>query len=166
MQKDTRMIRVTRVAGNVRSGACAPLEGRRPHRLRLPRGDLQKHRMRREADTGADIVISLETGEHLRDGDVMVDGDDAVVVEQLPELVIAVRPEGAASPRSLILIGHAIGNLHRPVSIRGDTIYLPAQAESEAALFEDMLGHAGRVGISMSSMVFKPDPKADISGHG
>lgn len=160
------MLRITSVAGNIHADGFRHLDVKGCHRLRLSRNDLEKRRMRRVSDTGGDVIVSLEPGVFLNDGDIAYSGDEIILVEQIPEMVIAVDISGVDSPDVLVMIGHAIGNLHRPISIRGTAIYLPAQAESELELFRSILKVSGQVQVSIDRLVFKPDPRANIAGHG
>ena len=163
------MLKMTSVAGNAFCGNASGLpEGRRCGRLRLPRTDLERNRMRRRTDAGHDVAVMLEPGTVLHDGDILTDGTNTVTVEQLPETVIAARPlDGAATPADLlVMIGHTIGNMHRPVSVEDGTIYFPIQAESEIGVFQGLFaGAAGRIRLSVEERVFRPRPGADVRGH-
>ena len=133
--------------------------------LQLTRTDLAKKRLRRRTDRGTDVAVELERGT-LHDGDILKDGGKSILVRQTPELVLGVRFSGEASAESLILLGHIIGNMHRPISIEGKTAYLPIQAESELETFENLLRAVpGRIELFTKRTVWNPRAGADVSGH-
>jgi len=133
--------------------------------LQLARTDLAKKRLRRRTDKGTDVAVDLERGT-LQDGDILQDGKKSILVRQMPELVLGVRLAGDASAESLILLGHIIGNMHRPISIDGNTAYLPIQAESELETFENLLSVVpGGIELFTKRMVWNPRAGADVSGH-
>ena len=151
------MLSITSISGNVfRDGRYAGLA--EVELLRVSRAELGKSRIRRSTDGGTDVGLSLPSGESLRHGDVLLpprEGRRAIVVEQVPERVVVVRPEGGSD--SAILVAHALGNMHRPISTRNGTICFPVQADSELAVFREILAHTGPgVSLSVEEMIFVP----------
>jgi len=154
----------TSVAGNVlRGDAPGPAESM--DRVRLSRQELEKARIRRRTERGADLGVALERGSRLRHGDVLTDGSSFVMVEQAPEKVLVARWPDGAPPETAALLGHAVGNLHRPLSVEGGAAAFPIQADSEIEVFEKMLSGLG-VELSVQERVFCPHEGADVHGHG
>lgn len=115
-------------------------------------------RMRKPTDRGSDVAIILPAGSILSHGDVVaLSKDRMIVVEIEPEdvAVITVRPKDF---RAAVLIGHIIGNLHRPVKVEGKKIMLPIQADDEIKFLKWQLSHvASGIRITKSKMVFEPE---------
>ena len=151
------------VQANIFSGARVP-DADSLERLVLSRAEMQKARLRRRASRGTDVMISLETGARLHNGDVLAgDGGRRVLVEQSPERVIAVTlpPEAGAAA----LLGHIIGNRHRPISIEGRTLRFPIQADSELETFEGLLAGVGGLRLGIEEAAFEPVEGADVHAH-
>ena len=135
-------------------------------RLKLSRHEMGKRRLRRKTDMGTDIGVSLKEGRLLHHGDVIVeDGDRRVLVEQIPEKIILISLQNA--PReSILLVGHRIGNMHRPMAVSGDIISVPIQADSEIETFHRIFADiADHISIRKDQAVFVPHTGADVHGH-
>lgn len=158
------MLYATSVAGNVFRGD-APAAAASMDRVRLSRQELEKARIRRRTDRGADLGVALDPGCRLRHGDVLTDGSSLVVVEQAPEKVIVARLPESATPELAVLLGHAVGNLHRPLSVEDGAVAFPVQADSELEVFERLLAGLGIAGMSVQERVFCPHEGADVHGH-
>lgn len=156
------MLTVTSVAGNVLRGD-APAASM--DRVRLSRPEMEKTLMRRRTDRGADLGVELSPGSRMRHGDILTDGSSFVVVEQSPEKVIVARWPGGAPPELPVLLGHAVGNLHRPLAVEGGAVAFPIQADSELDLFERMFARLGGVELSVEERIFCPHEGADVHGH-
>ena len=122
--------------------------------------------MRRKTDRGTDVGLNLEPGIKLRHGDVIKNGDMKIVVEQLPEKIITVRLKNKKMADVMLLLGHIIGNRHRPISIKGDEVSFPIQADSEkdvfTKLFQNIINH---IEITIEEKIFFPHSGADIHEH-
>ena len=66
----------------------------------------------------------------------------------------------------MILLGHIIGNRHRPIFIQDDEVSFPIQADSEkdvfAKLFSSIINH---IEITVKEQVFHPHLGANIHEH-
>lgn len=156
------MLIVTSIAGNIfRDKEYESLEDY--ERLQLSRTELEKVRMRKKTDRGTDVGLDLEPGKSLRHGDVLA-SSARIVIEQLPEKVISVKITGDGQELPVI-IGHIIGNRHRPVSVKDGSVYFPIQADSELEVFETLFaGIKAEIGIK--EMVFTPHKGLDVYDHG
>ena len=163
------MIRITSVGGNVSDGgAPGGPAGDGPERIILDRADLQRSRLRRRSDRGTDIGLDLPPGTVLRHGDLVEGGGRTMVIEQNPETVCVVRPRpGRSAAGMMVLVGHAIGNMHRPVAIREGGVVFPVQDPSELDTFRSMLDRMGPglFDLSLESAIFVPHHLADVRGH-
>ena len=135
-------------------------------RLKISRMELEKRILRRMTDRGTDVGLKLDPGVKLRNGDVFKNEGKRIVIEQLPEKVISVRLKTKNTPYLMGLIGHIIGNRHRPISIQGEEISFPIQADSEkevfTKLFHSIINH---IEMTVKEQVFYPSSGADVHEH-
>jgi len=135
-------------------------------RLKISRMELEKRILRRKADRGTDVGFNLDPGVKLRHGDVIKNGDMKIIIEQLPEKVISVRLKTKNITDVMVLLGHIIGNRHRPISIQRDEISFPIQADSEkevfTKLFQSIIDH---IEMTVEERIFSPHSGADVHEH-
>lgn len=135
-------------------------------RLKISRSELEKRILRRKTDRGTDIGLKLDSGVGLRHGDVIKNEDTMIVIEQMPEKVISVRLKTNNMTNVMVLLGHMIGNRHRPISIQGENILFPIQTDSEkdvfTKLFQSILSH---IEITVKEQIFLPHSGADVHEH-
>ena len=152
----------------VRSEAGGGAGGECADRVRMTRSELEKSRIRKTTEGGEDIAVSLPAGGALHDGDVLdAGGGRRILVEQAPETVATARPGGGGSAAAF-LVGHIVGNRHRPISVSADgaSISFPLQADSEADVFRSLFARVGGgVELRVSKEVFRPHGGADVHGH-
>jgi urease accessory protein len=160
------VLTVTSVAGNVSDKQLAAKYKRamaagRCERLLVSRMEMERLRIRRATDLGTDVGLVLEPGNRLHHGDVLSADGKFIVVEQLPEKVASIHLKKAGAEKMAglaALIGHAIGNRHRPIAVHNGTISFPLQAESEADTFRRIL--PAEVKIKITEEVFVPSGDA------
>ena len=135
-------------------------------KLKISRMELEKRILRRKTDRGTDVGLNLEPGIKLRHGDVIKNGDMKIVVEQLPEKIIIVKLKNKKMTDVMVLLGHIIGNRHRPIAIKNDEISFPIQADSEmevfTKLFQSIINH---IEMTIEERIFSPHSGADIHEH-
>jgi urease accessory protein len=135
-------------------------------KLKISRMELEKRILRRKTDRGTDVGLNLKSGIKLRHGDVIKNGDTKIVVEQLPEKIITVRLKNKKMTDVMVLLGHIIGNRHRPISIKSDEISFPIQADSEkevfTKLFQSIINH---IEMTVEERIFSPHTGADVHEH-
>ena len=142
------------------------IKSRNFERLKISRMELEKRILRRKTDRGTDVGLKLDPGVKLCHGDVIKNGDIKIVVEQLPEKVISVRLKTKNIIEVMVLLGHIIGNRHRPISIQKEVISFPIQADSErdvfTKLFHSIINH---IEITVEEQIFFPHSGADVHEH-
>ncbi|MFB5614860.1 MAG: urease accessory protein UreE [Candidatus Nitrosomaritimum yanchengensis] len=135
-------------------------------KLKISRMELEKRILRRKGDRGTDVGFNLDPGVKLRHGDVIDNGDTKIVVEQLPEKVISIRLKTKNMVDVMVLLGHIIGNRHRPISIQSEEIVFPIQADSEkevfTKLFHNIINH---IEMTVDERIFSPHSGADVHEH-
>ena len=142
------------------------LENRNFEKLEISRMELEKRILRRKTDRGTDVGLNLEPGMTLCNGDVIQNGDSMIVIKQLPEKVISVKLRDKNNIDVLVLLGHIIGNRHRPISIQKEEVLFPIQSDSEkevfTKLFHDIIDH---IDMNIEERIFLPNTGADVHEH-
>ena len=145
--------------------------------IRINRMEAQRVRMRKRSSKGTDIALTMTPGTKLRHGDVlMVANDKMITIELEPEnlAVIQVKDnihehdddDDDAAVQVPVTIGHAIGNLHRPIKLEGRKIYFPIQTDSEIEMFKKIFGRLlDHLEITQAKMVFEPEEETDVHEH-
>ena len=133
--------------------------------LLLSRIEMEKTRLRKKTDDGFDIGFVLEPGTKLQHGDVISESDETILIEQLPEKILTVKFKENRKDLFL-LVGHIIGNRHRPISIRNETISFPIHDDSEIGLFERLFHEViHEIDLSIDEQCFIPHTSMDVHEH-
>lgn len=117
--------------------------------VRVAWDEASRHRLRRTAADGTDVVIELEDGGYLVDGAVLDDdGQRVLVVVRSPERALVVRLDLSLAPAQLVAqavaLGHAFGNQHVPVDLEGAEVRIPlTTSEAVARATVERLGLGG-----------------------
>ena len=134
-------------------------------RLLLSRIEMEKTRLRKKTDDGFDIGFVLEPGTKLQHGDIISESDETILIEQLPEKTLVVKFKENRKGLFL-LVGHIIGNRHRPISIRNETISFPIHDDSEMELFERLFHEViHEIDLSIDEQCFIPHTSMDVHEH-
>lgn len=139
--------------------------------IKISRMESQRVRMRKTSNNGTDIALIMAPGSKLRHGDILLlTAEQMIVLELQPENVISLEIKENLHGHDVIeipaRIGHAIGNLHRPLKLEGRKIFFPIQAESEVEMFKKIFSSLeDHLEISSTKMVFEPDEGMDIHEH-
>jgi len=135
-------------------------------KLFLSRIEIGKKILRKKTDRGTDIGINLNLGVTLRHGDIINNGDGVIIIEQLPEKVISVKLKTKTMTEVMVLLGHIIGNRHRPISIGNEEILFPIIHDSEKEIFTKLFQSIiNYIDITVREQIFFPHLGADIHGH-
>ena len=127
--------------------------------------------MRKTSDKGTDIALTLPQSTHLKHGDViMLTENKMVIIKIEPENVAMVEIRGNLHDDDIVklpvTVGHAIGNLHRPIKIEDNKIYFPIQADSEIDMFKKLFASVNEhIEMKKTEMVFEPDEGMNIHEH-
>lgn len=145
--------------GNIRGNLKARYEemvGKNAvEKIVITRLESERTRMRKSTDRGTDVALTLPQGTRLRHGDVIELSGRMIIIEIEPEKVAAVRIGNDA--RLAALIGHAIGNLHRPIKVEGDKVYFPIQSDDEVSMIKRQLASFGDVEVTSDTIVFESE---------
>ena len=134
-------------------------------RLLLSRIEMEKTRLRKKTDDGFDIGFVLEPGTKLQHGDIISESDETILIEQLPEKTLTVKFK-QNDKNLFLLVGHIIGNRHRPISIRNETISFPIHDDSEMELFERLFHEViNEIDLSIDEQCFIPHTSMDVHEH-
>ena len=134
-------------------------------RLILSRTEMEKSRLRKKTDDGFDIALALDLGTKLQHGDVISESTETILIEQLPEKILTVKFR--ENDKALfLLIGHIIGNRHRPISIKNECISFPIHDDSEMELFERLFHEViDKIDLSIEEQRFIPHVSMDVHDH-
>jgi urease accessory protein len=141
--------------------------------LKINRFEAERVRLRRMTDRGTDLAILTSDGTKMNHGDVLVATNKRfIIVQQEPELVMTIRMRAIRPISKLIsvsaIIGHIIGNLHRPISTeyKSKHIVFPLLSDSEYLLFERQFSKVlDYVELKVEHVVFLSNQGADIYEH-
>jgi urease accessory protein len=110
----------------------APFQDRPVDYLVLDQWEAQKSRFRKHTEKGVEVAVSLTRGVFLRDGDVLYEDEQGLIVAHIhlkevlridlselldksPELMV----------RTAVELGHALGNQHWPAVVKGSRVFVP-----------------------------------------
>ena len=157
------MININSILGNIFKET--KLENTNFEKLTISRIDLEKRILRKKTDLGTDIGINLDSGIKLQHGDIIGNNETKIIVEQIPEKVISVKLK-ENNENIAILLGHIIGNRHRPIAIKNKMILFPIQEDSELEifqrLFKEIIDH---IELKIEEEIFLPHTSADVHEH-
>ncbi|KAF6243320.1 Urease accessory protein [Nitrosopumilus sp. b1] len=160
------MLKVTQIVGNIfHDSKLMHLKNSGAEILSVSRAELEKNRLRKATNLGTDVGLILDTGKHLHNGDVIQDGTKTIIVEQTPEKVIGLRVK-RDSDEIRFLVGHIIGNRHRPIAMDSGKVYFPIQAESELEVFRRLFSDIIEdLELKIEERVFVPHLGANVHEH-
>jgi urease accessory protein len=157
------MIDINSILGNVFKESN--LEKNNFEKLKISRIDLEKRILRKKTNLGTDIGINLDSGIKLQNGDIIGNNEIKIIVEQIPEKVISVKLK-ENNENIGILLGHIIGNRHRPIAIKDKIVLFPIQEDSELEifqrLFKEIIDH---IELKIEEEIFLPHTSADVHEH-
>lgn len=160
------MIMVDTVAGNIYHDLAKEYEemSRKGavEKITISRTESERSRMRKATDRGTDVAVALAAGSRLWHGDVLARNDRMMIIVEIEPEKVAVVDIGNDA-RIAALVGHAIGNLHRPIKVQDGKIYLPIQSDDEVALIKKQLAPIADLKVSKQVIVFEPE--VVVHGH-
>ena len=157
------MININSILGNIFKETS--LESTNFEKLAISRIDLEKRILRKKTDLGTDIGINLDSGIKLQHGDIIGNNEIKIIVEQIPEKVISVKLK-ENNENIAILLGHIIGNRHRPIAMKDKVILFPIQEDSELEIFERLFKEIiDHIELKIEEEIFLPHTSADVHEH-
>ena len=171
------MIHIHKVVGNINSDQNLKnqFEDRMKYglveKIEISRLESDRTRMRKTSDKGTDLALVLDKGSHINHGDVVLLTEDKMVIAvRVSENVATISLRKNISTDQLfktaITVGHAIGNMHRPIKITNDKISFPIQGLSEIELFQRLLSNLkDNIDIKNENLIFEPEIGYDIHEH-
>ena len=165
------MLIVNAISGNIykNDNLAKKIQEAKQHgtfrRLLLSRIEMEKSRLRKKTEDGFDIGLVLESGKKLQHGDIILESSETILIEQLPEKILTVKFKDS-NPELFLLVGHIIGNRHRPISINNETISFPIHDDSEMELFERLFHEViDKIDLTVDEQRFIPHVGMDIHEH-
>ena len=165
------MLIVNAISGNIykNDNLAKKIQEAKQHgtfrRLLLSRIEMEKSRLRKKTEDGFDIGLALESGKKLQHGDIILESSETILIEQLPEKILTVKFKDD-NPELFLLVGHIIGNRHRPISINNKTISFPIHDDSEMELFERLFREViDKIDLTVDEQRFIPHVGMDIHEH-
>ena len=157
------MLNINSILGNIFKDTN--LEYESFEKLIISRIDLEKRILRKKTNLGTDIGINLNSSTKLQHGDIIGNDKTKIIVEQMPEKVISVKLK-ENDEKIAILLGHIIGNRHRPIAIKDKMILFPIQEDSELDIFERLLKEIiEHIELKIKEEIFLPHTSADVHEH-
>ncbi len=140
---------------------------KRCERLKISRLEMERSRIRKKTDLGTDIGLILDSGTRLHHGDVIVSNLKFIIIEQLAEKVLSIKIKKLEKkPIGLVILGHTIGNRHKPIRITDDVIVFPIQSDSEVEIFERLLSDViDQIDLKVEEQIFQPQRGMYIHEH-
>jgi len=136
--------------------------------IKISRLESQRVRLRKLSDKGTDVAVTLPPGTRLSHGDVIILTENKMVVVGIePEKVIMIEIRDNIQEDDVIevpvRVGHIIGNLHRPIKLKGNKIYFPIQGDTELEMFKKLFEPINEhLDIKKTTMVFEPVDETEI----
>jgi len=132
--------------------------------VHILRHDLEKTRLKQKTSDGVAIAINITDGKKMAHGDVLYADNVKILIWQVPEQTITVRL-GNLEPKSLVLVGHIIGNLHRPVSLEAGSISFPIHDVAEVDLFRRLFCDIDKIELVAEDKIFQPHKSMNVHEH-
>jgi urease accessory protein len=127
------------IQGNVNDDADlrAAVEARpadEVERVVLDERERRRSRIRTTTDAGTEIGVVVEDERGLRPGDVLVNDEERVVLVEFADreaLVVAFAGGDAAAMARAAELGHAVGNRHRDLAVRGGEVLIALDVDGD-----------------------------------
>ena len=157
------MLNINSILGNIFKDTS--IEYASFEKLMISRIDLEKRILRKKTNLGTDVGINLNSSTKLQHGDIIGNHETKIIVEQMPEKIISVKLK-ENDEKIAILLGHIIGNRHRPIAIKDKMILFPIQEDSELEIFESLLKEIiEHIELKIKEEIFLPHTSADVHEH-
>jgi urease accessory protein len=171
------MIHINKIVGNINSDSDLHkkyqymMKKGKVEEIQLSRLEADRTRIRKLSNKGMDLALTMIPGSHINDGDVvLLTEEKMVIVKRESENVAIISLNNDISAKQIletaIKLGHIIGNMHRPIKVTDNKVYLPIQSDSEIELFMKLFHNFRQnIDIKNENIIFEPDLGYDIHGH-
>ena len=170
------MIHINKIIGNINSDSdlhekyLSMLKNNKVEKIQVSRHEADRARLRKLSDKGTELALNMIPGSRINDGDIfLITGEKMVIAKRESENVIIISLNDISTKQILataIKLGHIIGNMHRPVSIKDETILFPIQADSEKELFTRLFHSiSSHIEITVKEQRFIPHFGANVHEH-
>ena len=157
------MLNINSILGNIFKDTS--IEYASFEKLMISRIDLEKRILWKKTNLGTDVGINLNSSTKLQHGDIIGNHETKIIVEQMPEKIISVKLK-ENDEKIAILLGHIIGNRHRPIAIKDKMILFPIQEDSELEIFQRLLKEIiDHIELKIEEEIFLPHTSADVHEH-
>jgi urease accessory protein len=171
------MIHINKIIGNINSDSDlhdkyqTMVKNDSVEKIQISRLEADRTRIRKLSNKGMDLALTMIPGSHINDGDVvLLTEEKMVIVKRESENVAIISLNNDISAKQIletaIKLGHIIGNMHRPIKVTDNKVYLPIQSDSEIELFMKLFHNFRQnIDIKNENIIFEPDLGYDIHGH-
>lgn len=171
------MIHINKIVGNINSDSDLHekyqimMKKDKVEEIQLSRLESDRIRVRKLSNKGTDLALTMESGSHINDGDVvLLTEEKMVIVKRESENVAIISLNSDISSKqtleTAIKLGHIIGNMHRPIKVTNNKVYFPIQSNTEIELFKKLFNNLRQdIEIKNENIIFEPDLGYDIHGH-
>ncbi len=157
------MLNINSILGNIFKDTS--IEYASFEKLMISRIDLEKRILIKKTNLGTDVGININSSTKLQHGDIIGNHETKIIVEQMPEKIISVKLK-ENDEKIAILLGHIIGNRHRPIAIKDKMILFPIQEDSELEIFQRLLKEIiDHIELKIEEEIFLPHTSADVHEH-
>lgn len=129
------MILIETVLGNIKDPVWARrLSNAVIDLIEIDQWEAQKSRFRKMTVKGDHVMVSIDRGAHICDGDILSWNDQApsalvARIELRDVMIIHLEDLASLAPsvamRTCVELGHAMGNQHWPALVKDDLVYVP-----------------------------------------
>ena len=171
------MIHINKIIGNINSDSDlheryqTMMKNDKVEKIQISRLEADRTRIRKLSNKGTDVALTMESGSHINDGDiVLLTEEKMVIAKRESENVVIISLNNDISTQQILetatKLGHIIGNMHRPIKVTNDKVYFPIQSDSEIELFKKLFYNLRQnIEITNENIIFEPDLGYDIHGH-
>lgn len=149
----------------------ARFRGRVVEHLVVESAEAARPRLRRLTDRGTDVAVDLPRGTYLREGAVLLDdGERIIVVERKPEDAAIVRFPRSLAREDLICdavrLGHAFGNQHVPLEVEDGEVRIPVTTSRDVVLETMRTAGVGADAVRFGRLALGRDRPLAAPSHG
>jgi len=131
--------------------------------LPIKREEAMRGRLRATSPDGSDVIIDLQRGSSIRNGDFFGPSEEGVYyqVTYEPEKVLKISLRSdAANIENALRLGYSLGNYHLEILFEGESVYLPLTIG-----LEKVQNIVRRTGLPVHEEILEKVISTDVSGY-